>query len=289
MKYMFSGHESFPCKSLWLKKGYDFVICNGNFNAPEAVVNLGVGKNMVASIRYWLKAFGIYKNDEITRLGHYLFDENEGHDRFLEDIATLWLLHFTLVFSGEASLYNMFFINFQKERKNLFQRDQVVDNIRRKLREEGKETMFNANTVKKDVNVLLQNYCLPHKKLQSNEDFSSLMIDLDLIKYKEELKEKEIKGGYYFNIEGKRQVTPEIFFYGLLMMKGEDNTVPYDVLQTLGLIFCMTDLETIDMLKLLSEKYSDYVTYSDVAGIRQMQFTNEIPPYQVLNDYYGQI
>lgn len=24
-KYTFSGHESFPCKTLWLKKGYDFV------------------------------------------------------------------------------------------------------------------------------------------------------------------------------------------------------------------------------------------------------------------------
>lgn len=27
MRYSFSGHESFHCKSLWLKKGYDF-ICN---------------------------------------------------------------------------------------------------------------------------------------------------------------------------------------------------------------------------------------------------------------------
>ena len=26
IKYCFSGHESFPCKSLWLKKGYDFVV-----------------------------------------------------------------------------------------------------------------------------------------------------------------------------------------------------------------------------------------------------------------------
>lgn len=24
--YSFSGHESFACKSLWLKKGYDFVV-----------------------------------------------------------------------------------------------------------------------------------------------------------------------------------------------------------------------------------------------------------------------
>ena len=50
MKYTFSGHESFPCKTLWLKKGYDFVKKDLDFNAPEAVINLGVGKNMTASI-----------------------------------------------------------------------------------------------------------------------------------------------------------------------------------------------------------------------------------------------
>ena len=52
-KYTFSGHESFPCKTLWLKKGYDFVVAGNDFNSPEAVIGLGVGKNMVASIRFW--------------------------------------------------------------------------------------------------------------------------------------------------------------------------------------------------------------------------------------------
>ncbi len=41
-RYTFSGHESFYCKSLWLKKGYDFVSANKNFNNPGAVVDLGV-------------------------------------------------------------------------------------------------------------------------------------------------------------------------------------------------------------------------------------------------------
>ena len=45
-RYTFSGHESFPCKSLWLKKGYDFVVQGKNFNNPDAVIDLGVGKNM---------------------------------------------------------------------------------------------------------------------------------------------------------------------------------------------------------------------------------------------------
>ena len=52
LKYTFSGHESFPCKSLWLKKGYDFVIQEKDFNSPNAVVDLGVGKNMVSSIKW---------------------------------------------------------------------------------------------------------------------------------------------------------------------------------------------------------------------------------------------
>lgn len=287
-KYTFSGHESFPCKSLWLKKGYDFVIQRGDFNNPNAVVDLGVGKNMVSSIRYWLKVFGICDNNGVTRLGEYLFDDNHGRDCFLEDLASLWLLHFTLVFSGDASLYQMFFIDFQKERKR-FNRNQVVDNVQRRLREEEKENYFNSNTVRKDVGVLLQNYCLPRKNSRTNEDFSSLLIDLDLIRYNEDKNSREDKNEYFFNIEGKRQVTPEIFFYGLLLVKGNDNTVPYDVLQTLGLIFCMTDLETIEMLKKISEKYSDYVTYSDVAGIRQMQFTNEIEPFIVLDNYYENV
>ena len=206
-KYVFSGHESFPCKTLWLKKGYDFVVQGKDFNRPEAVVHLGVGKNMVASIRYWLKAFGICEGNQRTSLGDYLFDEENGKDRYIEDLATLWLLHFTLVFSQEATLYHLFFCDYQKGHTQ-FERDQVVTYVKLDMIEAGKQNLFNENTVKKDVAVLIQNYVLP-RKAQSNEDFSSMLIDLDLIRQNAEGK------GYYFNIEGKRKVQKEIFMYAL--------------------------------------------------------------------------
>ena len=79
-RYSFSGHETFPCRSLWLKKGYDFT-AEGNFNAPEAVVSLGVGKNMVSSIRYWLKVFGMTKDDQPSELAQHLF-EDDGWDPY---------------------------------------------------------------------------------------------------------------------------------------------------------------------------------------------------------------
>jgi hypothetical protein len=60
-----------------------------------------------------------------------------------------------------------------------------------------------------------------------------------------------------------------------LKEKEGDNTIPFDTIQEqVGLVFCMQDYETIEMLKRLAETYSDYFAYSDVAGIRQIQFTN---------------
>lgn len=258
-------------------------MAGGNdFNSPEAVIGLGVGKNMVASIRFWLKAFGITENDELTELGHYLFDDSNGKDKYLEDIATLWLLHFNLIFLEEATLYKLFFCGLQKERTH-FEREQVLTYVKLRMVESGKLTLFNANTVKKDIGVLLQNYTLP-RKAQSNEDFSSLMIDLDLIRQSSEGK------GYYFNVDGKRKVTKEIFLYGLLKMKEQegDNTIPFDTIQErVGLVFCMQDYETIEMLKLLASEYSQYFIYNDVAGIKQVQFIKTLDVKQVLNNYYG--
>ncbi len=237
---------------------------------------------MVASIRFWLKVFGITENDKKTPLADYLFDETKGKDRYLEDIASLWLLHFNLVFFEKATLYNMFFCGVQRERKR-FEKEQVINFAKLKMAEAGKMTLFNANTVRKDVGVLLQNYVLPRKP-QSNEDFSSLLIDLDLIRQDVE------KRGYYFNIDGKRKVTKEIFLYGLLKLKKleGDNTISFNTIQDkISLIFCMQEFETIEMLKQLTSEYGQFLTYSDVAGIKQIQFTKELNEEQVLDNYYG--
>lgn len=42
IKYTFSGHDSFQCRQLWLKKGYDYILSEKSFNDEDAVVKLGV-------------------------------------------------------------------------------------------------------------------------------------------------------------------------------------------------------------------------------------------------------
>jgi hypothetical protein len=130
-KYTFSGHDSFQCRQLWLKKGYDYVIEGKNFNDEDAVVQLGVGKNMVSSIRFWLKAFNIIDNRDFpTEFGKRLFDDNNGYDPFLEDEASLWLLHYQLVKNGVASIYSIIFNEFRKE-KLFFSKETFVNYVKR--------------------------------------------------------------------------------------------------------------------------------------------------------------
>ena len=278
-KYSFSGHESFVCKSLWRKKGYDFAHAGLDYNAPEAVVHLGVGKNMVASIRYWMKAFGMSQNDCLTDIAKYILDTDTGKDPYIEDLATLWLLHFLLVSTGEATLYNVLFTQLQRERK-VFDRQHVVNFVKRIMTEDGKQNLFNENTVKKDIGTLLLGYVLP-QKAKALDDYSALLIDLDLIRMDADGK------NYLFNIEGKRQIPWQIVLYAIITLKGKDNTVSYDLLQEVGLMFCMNDMEVIEMCKIIEAHHIDDVRYSDTAGIRQLQFINELSSEEVLSEYYG--
>ncbi len=277
-KYTFSGHESFPCKTLWLKKGYDFVKEHGNWNDADSVVKLGVGKNMVASIRYWMRAFGLTQNDVLADIANYIFDSDNGKDPFIEDLGTLWLLHYLLVSTGEATLYKLLFTRFQRERLT-FEREHLVSFVKRTMTEDGRLKTYNENTVKKDVGVLLQNYVQPQKP-QSMEDYSSLLIDLDLIRQSQDGKQ------YTFNVEGKRQLPLVILLFAIVNEKGDDNSVDYDTLQTIGNMLCLNDMELINMLMALQVKFPDLLRYSDTAGLRQVQFLKNVSSEQVLTYYY---
>ena len=55
VQYRISGHESFPCRYAWLPKAVNRVLKKPDVFVDEqqAMVDLGVGKNMVRAIRFW--------------------------------------------------------------------------------------------------------------------------------------------------------------------------------------------------------------------------------------------
>ena len=279
-KYSFSGHESFHCKSLWLKKGYDYLMEGRSFTDANSVARLGVGKNMVSSIRFWLRAFGLTNMDEITECAHFLFNDEFGCDPFAEDLNTLWLLHFLIVHKNIASIYHIIFVDYQRERKE-FTRDDLQTYIRRKCLALNQKNVYNENTVKKDIGVFLKNYVSP-KDLKTIEDFSALLINLNLINLisSDTYRLREVSG---------EEIAPEIVLFALLTIGGKENTISLDGLHRLSLIFCLPMLTLIEVIRSLELTYPHAIVFSDNSGIKNVQFLCKLNKYEVLKKYYNSL
>ena len=279
-RYSFSGHESFHCKSLWLKKGYDFLLAGGRFTDADSVVTLGVGKNMVASIRFWLRAFGLTNMDELTGIADYLFNSKTGRDPYSEDLNTLWLLHFLLVSNRISSIYNLVFVDYQRERKE-FSRTDLQTYIRRKCSLPEQKNVYNENTVKKDIGVLLKNYVSP-KDLKNIEDFSALLIGLNLIVSKS-------PESYNFREVTIKEIAPEIILVALIILGDNEKTISLDGLQILSLIFCMPMVSLVEIIRSLEQSYPGSIVFSDNSGIKNVQFLKDMDVFEVLDNYYNSL
>lgn len=277
-KPIFSGHESFACKSHWLKRGYDFVLAGNNFNDEGAVVRLGVGKNMVNAIRFWMRAFGLLKPEEgLTSLAHKLMDNENGYDPFFENMGSLWLLHFNLINEDYATIYPSTFIDYHRQR-NLI--DKVkLQNFIKHLCFDGTsyKNLYNENTVKRDIGVLLHNYC-SHSG-GNIEESNMLLAPLNLI-------QETDSGMYIFNYDTRNIVPADIFLYALLVLFPDSKSISFESMKDLALIFCLTNNDLLSIVKQLCAEYPNQIIFSDVAGIKELQIRGSVSMDTILNNYY---
>ena len=133
----FSGHETFPCRYTWLKKGVDEVKEKPTiFTDDDATITLGVGKNMVRSIHHWCQVAGLIEfggkdlNNRRqfvpTELGDSIFAD-EGFDPYLEDAATLWLIHWQLATNTNRA--TTWFWAFSVFGQNEFRKDTFISEL----------------------------------------------------------------------------------------------------------------------------------------------------------------
>ncbi len=275
----FSGHESFYCKSFWLKKGYDFVCEGKNFNDENAVIDLGVGKNMVSAIKFWLKAFDIIDdNSKPSEFGNKFFS-NSGYDPFIENINTLWLLHYYLVTKEYSSIYSLIFNEFRKERFE-FKKDNLLQYIKSKAEN------ANENTIITDINVFFKTYFKPDKNNSIEDEYNNLFLELNLIYSK--VRDKETL--YFFNLEDKNDLAPEILLFLILEKYSDTKIIDFNDLlyshNSFGSVFCLSKNNLIDKIKYLAQNYQFFI-YTDDAGIGQIQLKGNLPDmWSILDKIY---
>src|ERR1043165_7412401 len=104
----FSGHQTFTFRYGWLEKGVHSVEESPKiFTQEDAILRLDIGKNMVRSIHYWCLVSQLIEDSPIrgeksahtlrvSPIARRIFLDRPW-DPFLENDASLWLLHWLIV------------------------------------------------------------------------------------------------------------------------------------------------------------------------------------------------
>jgi uncharacterized protein DUF4007 len=225
VSYRISGHESFSCRYAWLPK---VVYCLKKDDRllskeEEAMVELGVGKNMVRSIRFWAHATDIVSKStkdgrlRLTDFATTLLGE-EGLDPFLEDIRTLWLLHWKLATHIDAPLLAWDYL------LNRWQEPDIVPSaVLRALQREATNHNDNVSptSLAQHFDTFLHTYVPTRgRKRKIREDnLDCPLVELELIVRVGERELDRLDGKhesiYAFRREEKPEITSELFVYCL--------------------------------------------------------------------------
>ena len=308
MKAKFTGHDTFPLRYGWLYKAVNHLNLGNKLQTSNedavrtAIVNLGVGKNMVNAIRYWAEASNTIKalhnaGHEITKLGSFLFEEKDGNDPYLEQIGSVWLVHFWLNFNFETLTSYRYFFNFSNVQH--FEKSKLIEDTYEESAKLVTNDLGNAATLKKDVDCFLNTYCKrikstsTKKKDTVNEDsFTSPLAELDLV--------QDLGGGFYVsNLDTRESLPIEIFVYALLhFMRVETaeskvSTIDFDSLLTKpcspGRIFRLSEAGLGQKLDEAQEFTNNGISWIDSLGLRQVKIATELSsqPQLFLEKYYG--
>lgn len=188
----FARHETFHPRYGWLKKGFDAASADPEiFLRPDATTVLGVGKNMVRAIRYWCRSYKVLvespspSNSRIRISEPTFFGErvlgSAGWDPYVEDPATLWILHWYLL--RTPCLAPSWFAVFNRFQGSDFTNETLAHQLRLFCDSNPEWGDVAGSSLVKDARCLLRMYASITSGRDLVEDtIDSPFTDLDLIR-----------------------------------------------------------------------------------------------------------
>jgi len=293
---MFSGHETFPLRQLWLRKAYMQIdrcgdhAPKGVFADGDAIERFGAGKNMVSSIRHWALACDVIRNSESVRggferggIGDLLFG-NKGCDPYLERDATIWLVHWLL--AGRAERSATWYVVFNFVQGQSFTLKDVIGLIE-EYAASSKAGRCSDMTIRRDVEVCLRSYTSIALKHATEDSAEPLLSELGLLS-------SSAKDTYYFNRVPQYSLPDEVFAFALLdfwnrrdaASDASQSTLSFNAIAheygSPGRVFKLDEDSVGDRLSRIAEVTHEYLAWTDSSGIRQVSRMRDDDPRKVM-------
>lgn len=270
----FSGHETFPLRYGWLQKAYRAVNDAPSakeavhvFRDPDSIARFGVGRNMVGAIRYWATAAGVLDETEegleTTWLGKLLFGK-DGTDPYLEEDASLWLLHWNL--AARPRLTSAYWL-FNEYRGGSFVRKDIEEQLLKLALECGWSRVA-PTTVDRDLQCLLRSYVGGRG---SSEAGDSILAELGLIRPMDKARSRLSRGR-------KPTLPDSVFLYCFkefwARFSPNQATMTFENAAyspgSPGRIFLLNEDDIVERLERLEENSDESLVWSETAGLRQI-------------------
>jgi hypothetical protein len=271
--FRFTGHDTFACRATWLHKGLNYLENNDltSITKGDAVVPLGVGKNMLQAIRHWVRAFNLV-NEEGKRTPESKLigtQQDQGYDYLLESSDSLWMLHLNLIQSGYASIYPIFFKEFFKRKSSgLFTEEEFIRFLKSYLLQNNSKSQ-SEKTLRNDFNVLLDMYC-PKATKGQEDSLTNLLTDLNLIMRTEHKSKGETV--YELNHSAQASISTRLFAAMMFTPFSESLTAGFDdVFGNVGLALGMTREGFLERIDTICSEFPEHFVFKEDAGLRVIQ------------------
>lgn len=288
----FRAHDTFFIRKGWLNKGLRNVNINpgvfmGAIGNPMDV--LGIGANMVKALRYWLQAVKLTtepaagrKEQTLTEFGNVIFS----NDPYIEEIGTLWLLHYQLATNKEDATAWYYFFNEFKQTE--FCKEDFVKQLTSYISMAGEEV--SERSLEDDYACIINTYVPRIKsnpeKVQPENNIDCPFGELGLIDISNR-KEKI----YRKSTPKKDMIHPLILLAVIVDQAAGKNEIKISSIQNdvcnAGKVF---NLDIITLTALLYKiELMGYIKVVRTAGLDVIQLTKNVSFIDCIKEYYKAI
>jgi len=303
MGFRFSGHETFPCRYTWLPKAHAAISSDPLTFADEekAMIGLGVGKNMVRAIRFWMQAALVASPRDaggynITPFGNVILGQ-KGFDPFLEDVRTLWLVHWHFSTHVEEPLFAWDFLLNSWPHPEV-SRSAVLTAFRGEADRQNRPV--SDITLEQHFDIFLHTY-VPTRSRKGDIQEDNLdcpLVELELL---QQVGERRLDGSgrretiYAFRREEKPEITAELFAYCLhdfwTRRHPNERTLAFKDVAfghgSPGQVFKLPEWDVRHRLEAVAEDTGGYFRYSESAALQQVFRKEGAPPELLAAVYEG--
>lgn len=294
MGMKFRAHDTFFIRKGWLSKGMERIV-----SKPDLFVDknenpmdiLGIGSNMVKSLRYWLQVVGLTNEpisgkrvQTLTAFGTEVYK----NDRYIEELGTLYLLQYQLAKQkNEATAWYFFFNEFNMSE---FTKEEFVQEIQNYIMMSGEESSVALRSLNEDFMCIINTY-LPRYKMTPDKVSPENNIDcpfgelglIDVANKKNKTFKKAIPAAKSFNpwivlsvIEDQANGRNEIGLNELLMS-------PCNI----GKVFNLDAITMIDILHLIENL--GMIKIIRTAGLDVIHLNQQLTFIECVKKYYESI